>query len=343
MAKFSALDLPDDVASLKAHISELELALAERDATIESLHAQVRMSLARRFGGSRERTSQAQLGLLNEAEALDASAEPVNGSDEPPAGEAITVPAHQRRRGKRAPLPANLPRVDVVHTLGDDERRCPHDGTEIEVFDEQTSEQLDIVPAKIQVLHQRRLKYRCACCREHLVTAPMPAQPLPKSQASPGLLAYVATAKFVDALPLYRQSKQFERIKAPIPKQTLARWMVRCGQNVQPRINLLRDELLRQTYIHVDETTLQVLKEPGREAQSKSYMWVQVSGERERPIVLFDYHPSRVGEVPKRLLDGFTGALHTDGYTGYNAVVRDNQSASGNSTRARSSTSSING
>ena len=321
------LDLPDDVQALKAHIGELELALAERDATIESLHEQVRMSLTRRFTPSSERVLDAQLGLFNEAESLD------DGGDEEPApcagdasqSDTVVVPAHERRRGKRAPLPANLPRVDVVHALSDEERHCPHDGTELEVFDEQTCEQLDIVPAKIQVLHHRRLKYRCPCCRKHLVTAPMPAQPIPKSQASPGLLAYVATAKFVDALPLYRQSTQFERIKAPIPKQTLARWMVRCGQVVQPLINFLRDELLSQTYIHVDESTLQVLKEPGRDAQSKSYMWVQVSGERERPVVLFDYDPSRSGEVPKRLLSDFRGYLHTDGYAGYNALVRDNQ------------------
>jgi transposase len=170
----TALNLPDDVLALKAHIGELELALAERAATIASLREQECVSLAQRFMPSSERVLDAQLGFFNEAESLD------DGDDEehaPSAGDAsqsdtVTVPVHERRRGKRAPLPANLPRVDVVHALSEEERRCPHGGTELEVFDEQVGEQIDIVPAKIQVLHHRRLKYRCPCCRKHWVTAP---------------------------------------------------------------------------------------------------------------------------------------------------------------------------
>ena len=237
-----------------------------------------------------------------------------------------------RRRPRRrwrcpasAPLPAHLPRIEVVHELPEAERVCPHDGTVLERFSEETSEQLDIVPAKIQVLRHIRAKYRCAGCGEHVVTAPLPAQPIPKSQASPGLLAYVATSKYVDAMPLYRQSKSFGRIDVDIPRQTLGRWMVRCGTElVQPLINLLRDTLLEAPYIHCDETTVQVLKEPGKTAQSTSYLWCQASGDTERPVVLFDYDPTRSGDVPKRLLGDFAGYLHTDGYAGYNPVVRAN-------------------
>ena len=92
----------------------------------------------------------------------------------------------------------------------------------------------------------------------------MTAQPIPKSLASPGLLAFVATAKFVDALPLYRQVKQFERIGVNLSRSTLASWMVRCAALAQPLINVLRDELHASGYVHMDETTLQVLKEPGK-------------------------------------------------------------------------------
>ena len=99
--------------------------------------------------------------------------------------------------------------------------------------------------------------------------------------------------------------------------------MVRLGELVQPLINLLRDELLAQSYLLMDETTLQVLKEAGKTPESKSYLWAQMSPASEAPIVLFDYDPSRSGEVPKRLLAGFEGALHTDGYQGYDAVVHD--------------------
>ena len=143
------------------------------------------------------------------------------------------------------------------------------------------------------------------------------------TKASPGLLAFITTSKYVDGLPLYRLSKQFARIAVDIPRQTMARWMVQSGDVLQPVINLMRERLLEGDYIHCDETTVQVLEEPGKSAQSKSYMWVQVSGTPEQPVVLFDYDPSRSAQVPKRLLDGFSGYLQTDAYSGYNDVVRD--------------------
>lgn len=190
---------------------------------------------------------------------------------------------------------------------------------------EERSEQLDIVPAKICGVHHRRLKYACPCCRQHVVTAPMPAQPIPKSQASAGLLAFVATAKFVDGMPLYRQSTQFERIDFDAPRQTLARWMVHSGCLVQPLINLLRDRLLESAYVRMDKTALQVLKEPGRTAQSTSLSMGTTKWWRlEHPVVLYDYAPSRAGAVPVALLGSFRGYLQTDGYAGYHAVVAAN-------------------
>jgi len=124
-------------------------------------------------------------------------------------------------------------------------------------------------------------------------------------------------------LPLYRQSQQLERLGLELGRGTLARWMVRCGELVQPLINLLRDELLDSGYVQCDETTVQVLKEPGKAAQSTSYMWAQRCDVEGRRIVLFDYDASRSGEVPKRLLAGFEGYLQTDAYSGYDAVVRE--------------------
>jgi transposase len=303
----------------RAEMQRQAAALAARDATIASLHEQIRLLLARRFAPSSERMVDGQLGLFDEAEAEEAKPETEA------TGEAVAVDAHVRRRGKRTALPEYLPRVDVVHELPEAERVCPHDGSILERFGEETSEQLDIIPAKVQVLRHVRAKYRCRCCAEHVVTAPLAPQPLPKSLASPGLLAYVATAKFVDGLPLYRQTEMLRRIDVELPRQTLARWMVRCGRELaQPLVNLLRDELLAAPYLHMDETTVQVLKEPGRPAQSTSYMWCQVSGSPERPIVLFDYDASRSGAVPKRLLGEFSGYLHTDGYEGYSALVQAN-------------------
>ena len=313
-----AEQLRAQVAALSAAVAERDRQLAERDTTIESLNERIRLLLAQRFGPKSERVAEAQQELFDEPEATLAEA----AQEEAP--EAVEVPAHRRRRGKRAPLPAGLPRVDIVHELAEAERVCPHDGARLEAFGEETSEQLDIVPAKVQVLRHRRIKYRCACCEEHVVSAPLPAQPIPKSQASPGLLSFVATAKYADALPLYRQSKQFERLGIELPRQTLARWMVACAELCQPLMTLYREALLTEPYIHADETTVQVLKEPGRPADSQSRLWCLASGSRERPVHLFHYDPSRAGEVAERLLGDFSGYLQTDGYPGYDAVVAAN-------------------
>lgn len=314
-AMFATVPLPEDRAALQALITR-------QAREIERLREQVRVLLARRFGRSSERLAgAAQLGLFNEAEASVAADVAAAGAAETAS---IAIAAHQRRRSGRRPLPEFLPRADILHELAAAERFCPHDGRELTVIGAEISEQLDIIPAQVRVLRHRRLKYACPGCQQYVRTAPLPAQPVEKSQASPGLLAYVAVSKYADALPLYRQATQFERLGVAIPRQTLASWMVRCGELVQPLINLLRDRLLASAYIQMDETTVQVLKEPGRAATSTSYLWVQRSGPGAPPVILFDYDPSRSGAVPQRLLGDFRGYLQTDGYEGYNAVVTGN-------------------
>ena len=151
--------------------------------------------------------------------------------------------AHRRGSPKRAPLPADLPRVDIEHRLEEWQRTCPHHGVELERFGEVVSEQLDSIPAQARVLRHVRGKYRCPICEGHLRTAAMPAQPLAKSFASPGLLAFIATAKYADALPLYRQCQQLQRIGVGLSRTTLARWMVGMGELVVPLINVLRARL----------------------------------------------------------------------------------------------------
>ena len=131
-------------------------------------------------------------------------------------------------------------------------------------------------------------------------------------------------SKYQDALPLYRQEQILQRIGVDIPRATLANWMIQAGTLVQPLINLLRDQLLGYHVVQMDETTVQVLKEAGKAAQSKSYLWVQRGGPPDHRIILYDYDPSRAQGVPKRLLEGFSGYLQTDGYEGYNAVVAGN-------------------
>lgn len=318
-----ALDqLPDDVDALKALIvghARKHAEVVARNAQLQSkvviLQEQLNLALARRYAASSEKIAPDQIRLFDEAE-VDAEAHTVMPSED----DAITVPEHTRRKRGRKKLPDTLPRVDVVHALADAERICPQDGMLLTEIGEVTSEQLDIVPAKIQVIRHIRKQYACRC--GHCIkTAPLPPQPIPKSLASPGLLAHITVSKYQDALPLYRQETILNRIGVDLPRATLANWMIQAGSLIQPLINLLRDRLLAYDILQMDETPVQVLKEPGKTAQSTSYLWVQRGGPPDQPVVLYDYDPGRGAGVPKRLLEGFKGYLQTDGYAGYNAVV----------------------
>ena len=315
--------LPDDIDALKSLVANQATKLDEFTARNEQLQSkvlilqeQLNLALAKRYAASSEKISPDQVCLFDEAEADVPATEDTDD-------DVILVPAHTRKKRGRKPLPDNLPRIDVLHDLPESERHCDHDGRLLSEIGEVISEQLDIIPAKIQVIRHIRKKYACTC-GQCIKTAPLPAQPIPKSMASPGLLAHIAVSKYQDALPLYRQETILQRIGVDLPRATLANWMIQAGTLIQPVINLLRDRLLDYDILQMDETTVQVLNEAGKTAQSKSYLWLQRGGPPDQPVVLYDYDPGRGAGVPKRLLAGFTGYLQTDGYDGYNAVVAVN-------------------
>jgi len=307
--------LPDDIDALKSLVVDQAVRNEQLQSKVLILQEQLNLALAKRYAASSEKISPDQVCMFDEAEADVPAIED--------ADDVILVPAHTRKKRGRKPLPDNLPRIDVIHDLPESERHCDHDGRLLSEIGEVISEQLDIIPAKIQVIRHIRKKYACTC-GQCIKTAPLPAQPIPKSMASPGLLAHIAVSKYQDALPLYRQETILQRIGVDLPRATLANWMIQAGTLIQPVINLLRDRLLDYDILQMDETTVQVLNEAGKTAQSKSYLWLQRGGPPDQPVVLYDYDPGRGAGVPKRLLAGFTGYLQTDGYDGYNAVVAVN-------------------
>jgi len=280
---------------------------------VQLLQEKLNIALAQRYAASSEKCSPDQIRLFDEAEVEADIAEEEDAAS-------VTVAAHPRKKCGRKPLPEHLPRIDVLHELPEAERVCPHDGAVLKAIGTVISEQLDIVPATIRVLKHIRTQYACDCGR-CIKTAPLPPQPIPKSMASPGLLAHITVSKYQDALPLYRQEQILQRIGVDIPRATLANWMIQAGTLIQPLINLLRDRLLAYDIVQMDETTVQVLNEPGKTAHSKSYLWLQRGGPPASPVILYDYDPGRGAGVPQRLLEGFKGTLQTDGYAGYNAAV----------------------
>ena len=302
------------ISQLSARLSSLERARDERIALLEQENRWLKAQL---FGRSSEKRTLEEISpdqgrlLFNEAEAIAHTPE-ASG-----APEALRIAAHSRKKPGRKALPSDLPRIQVVHDLPEGEKRCSRDGTTLEVIGKEESEQLDYVPAKLQVLHHVRLKYGCPCCKEGVKLAAAPAQLFPKSNATPSLLAHIATAKYVDGTPLYRQEAQFSRLGVDLPRATMARWMIQLGgEHLVPLINLMHEQMLSCQVIHMDETTVQVLKSD-KAPTADHWMWVRASGPPGRRVVLYDYDPSRGSGPIRRLLEEFKGILLSDGWEPY--------------------------
>ena len=287
------------------------------------------LTLQRRFFGRRsEKFSQEehdQMRLFNEAEV---ETERIEQEEDQGATEEIVVTGHTRKKGGRRRLPADLPREEIIHDLREEEKLCPCCHKQRPCIGKDEREELDIVPARIKVLKHIRLKYGpCSCAgfadREEpeVLTAPQPGRMIPQSIVSPGLLAYVITSKFVDSLPFYRQSKMFERIAVDLSRATLCNWALLAAERCKPLLECMRQEIRSGPLIQMDETTVQVLKEEGRDPTSTSYMWVAVGySDGRKPLMLFAYHATRSQTVPLEFLEGYEGYVQTDGYSGYNSA-----------------------
>jgi transposase len=306
----------DEIAVLKAENTGLA-------ARIKILEEQLRLATHKQFAPSSEKLS--SLGhpdlFFNEAETLDTKPEAEAQAAE------IVVPEHTRERGKRKPIDAALPRKRIEHDIPEAEKTCAC-GCQKTRIGEVTAEQLDIEPAKACVLQHVRFKYACRTCEgtsddgPAVVTAPMPAQPLPKSNCSPGLAAFITVSKYADGLPLYRLEGILARYRISVSRTAMAAWMIKLGDLVTPLINLFNDIQLGYDVLQMDETTVQVLKEDGRAAKDKSFMWVRRGGPPGQPVILFDYAATRAGSVPMRLLEDYKGFLQSDDYSGYNAAAK---------------------
>jgi transposase len=231
----------------------------------------------------------------------------------------VEVKGHTRKKHPvRKPLPADLPREQVIHDLKEEEKVCSC-GTELSRIGEEITEQLKFIPAQLSVIQHIRPKYACKPCQETVRIAPLPIFILPKTNATPELLAHTIISKYADHIPLYRQSKIWERIDIDLPRSTLCSWLIDVSEICEPLITLNQQLIISSSYIQADETPFQVLKEPGRKDTSQSYLWVY----RSENSVVFDYQQSRRGYHAETFLKGFKGYLQTDAYSGYHFVAKN--------------------
>lgn len=263
-----------------------------------------------------------QPGLFNEAEDLATQCDPEDSSDE----DLSDVKPCKKRRGKRQPLSKDLPRHTEVNDISDEDKVCKQHGMPLEKIGESSVEKLRLVPAKILVIQRKTPKYKCLSCEQeegkaNIISAPTPTDIIPKSFATPELLAYIVTSKYEDHLPLYRQEKIFMRYGVDLTRATMARWMIQCANKATPLINLMNEEGVSRPVIHIDETVLQVLKEAERKPEQKSFIWVYGAND-EKPFVCFRYYNTRGKTAASEILDGFKGVAVCDAYKAYDAAAK---------------------
>jgi transposase len=316
-------------------LQERDRAIRERDKRIKLLEEQLRLATIRKFAASSEKLP-FQVNLFDETELeaalreLDAQLD--DGTDAPTQQDADAQQPRRSRKRERG-FSAALRRERIEWLLAEADK----DGA-LRTFFTKIKEELSYIPPQLKVLEYWQEKAVFAAAEsngndhvedaadaeangnERIVAAPRPVHPLGKCFAHPSLLAYLITAKYADGLPLYRLEGILKREGHGVSRSVMANWIIRLEDVLRPLINLMREEQNAYRYLQADETRIQVLKEDGKTAQSQKWMWVTRGGPPDKPSVLFAYDPSRAGAVAGRLLDGFTGTLQIDGYSGYAAV-----------------------
>jgi transposase len=312
-------DLPDDVGALRRLIAaeRQELAAAKAGLVAKALEVEkLRIELARlrrqQYGRSSETMDRKieQLELALEEIEAEASALPDAPTPEVSA-------AAKTKRGGRQPLPAHLPRREVVHASSD---ACAHCGGALRKVGEDVTEILDYVPGRFEVIRHVRPAFSCRSC-ESMTQAAMPSQPITRGQAGPGLLAHVLVAKYCDHLPLYRQSGIYARADVALERSILADWVGKAAWLLAPLVEAIASHVMAAEKLHADDTPVPVLA-PGTGKTKTGRLWVYLrderpSGGRDPPAALYRYSPDRKGERPRAHLAAFRGFLQADGYSGF--------------------------
>ena len=309
---------------LTAKNGELDTELRALNKKLDLYEEQVAWFKNKLYGRGTEQLTAAerlQIRLFDEIEHSADSESPPH--DEPLPDQAAEVLARTRSRPRRRPLPQALPRVEQVIDLPEQDKQCEC-GHPLVRIGEDTSEKLDVIPPQVRVIRTVRPKYACHHCEgsgdeEHPAVriAPPPPALIPKGLASEGLLAFIATAKFCDALPLYRQERQFARLGVELSRRTMSDWMIAAATACQALMPALLDKLRCGPTLQIDETTVQVLKEQDRANTDLSYVWVARGGPPDEPVVVYRYEPSRAARVAAQIIGDYQGYVQTDGYDGY--------------------------
>lgn len=304
---------PDELRQLASRLLE---EMRGKQALIDKLTHEMAILKRLKFAASSEAYTGEQQRMLFETLDTDLAALSAEIGQLAPAKP--TAADGEKLQPKRTALPASLPRKEVRHDPDSTTCRC---GCQLQRIGEDIAEKLDYQPGVFTVERHVRGKWVCNQC-ETLVQAPVPAQIIDKGIPTAALLAYVIVAKYMDHLPLYRQSGIFGRAGFAIPDSTLAQWVGVCGVQLQPLVDALVEELLAQPVLHADETPVAMLK-PGHGKTHRAYLWSYCSTAMSTmKAVVFDFAESRAGRHAGEFLGNWQGTLICDDFAGYKALFR---------------------
>ena len=299
--------------------------IVELEQECKRLHDTVEYLTRKLFGKSSEKTSTLSLGqgsLFDEAE-VEANPEVI----EPDLKKEADNYRRKRFKGQRKELLQDLPHTKRLCQLAEADRFCETcSDALVSIGEEFVRTELEFIPAQVRVIDYYRETFECRTCRKngepYIEKSPMPDPVILHSMASPSTIAWVMHQKFVNALPLYRQEKEWKALGVNLSRATMANWILASSRDwLTPLVNLLHQKMLKEQYLHADESTIQVLQEEGRKNTTDSYMWVYSTIQYcKNPIRIFEYQPGRGGKYPTKFLKGFKGYLHTDAYAGYKKV-----------------------
>ena len=312
--------LPDDPALLRELVEALLRQLSEAQIKAQKLERELEQLKRGLWGRKSEKLDRNQLAMFTELlteRGLTMPAE-IPASTAPPE----TPPPAQRngkkKSGGRSLIPPDLPREVTTHEVPAEDRACPSCGHERRTIGYESSEVLEIVPARLIVRESRREKIFCERCEGEFETAAGPRPPIEKCAAGPGLLAHVVVSKVDDHLPVYRQAEILRRHGVQIPRPTMGRWLLMVALVLRVLYDLMVCRARRSKVLHVDETGMPVL-DPGQGRTHKGRMWVYV-GDSVNPYVVYVYTRTKESKGPRDWLRGFGGFLQADAYGGFDQL-----------------------
>lgn len=309
--------LPTDPQALRRLVEELLVALKEKDLRIGQLSAQLEILKRRIFGRSSEKVDPGQL-ILDLGAWLAAQPAEAEESSAPAPAASEKEPASRKGHGRRR-LPSHLHRHRTEYHPSAEDRVCRECSGALQKIGEETSEQIDYIPASLFVHEHARIVYACPHCQENVVTGTLPVQPIDKGLPGPGLLAHVLTSKYNDHLPLNRLEGIFLRQGVELSRSTLCDWVGASARLLEPLVLEMKAEILASRKIHTDDTTVPVL-DKNHEATKTGRLWVYI-GDPAHEHIVFDYTPDRGSrDGPQAFLKGYKGYLQADAYAGYDAI-----------------------